>query len=78
MRKSVEYALKYPAASLAYVRAHAQEMQDAVMQQHIDLYVNHYTADLGEKGKKAVEILFETARNYGIIPNYEKSMFIHA
>jgi 1,4-dihydroxy-6-naphthoate synthase len=78
MRKSVEYALKHPTASLGYVRAHAQEMQDAVMQQHIDLYVNHYTADLGEKGRKAVEILFETARQCGIIPNYEKSSFIHA
>jgi 1,4-dihydroxy-6-naphthoate synthase len=77
MRRSVEYALKYPNASLAYVRAHAQEMQDEVMQQHIQLYVNHYTADLGKKGKKAVAMLFETARKYGIIPNYDKSMFIH-
>ncbi len=78
MRRSVEYALKYPNASREYVCAHAQEMQEEVMQQHIQLYVNDYTADLGKKGKKAVEMLFETARKYGIIPNYGQSIFIHA
>ncbi|MGX5820477.1 1,4-dihydroxy-6-naphthoate synthase [Chitinophaga lutea] len=40
-----------------YVREHAQEMDEAVMRQHIDLYVNHFSLNLGEEGHKAVERL---------------------
>ncbi len=55
--KSVEYALNnYPAIS-EYVSSHAQEMSEAVMRQHIDLYVNNFSRDMGETGKKAIETL---------------------
>ncbi len=39
-----------PAASREYVLAHAQEMEPDVVDQHIALYVNEFTADLGEDG----------------------------
>ncbi|WP_037369180.1 1,4-dihydroxy-6-naphthoate synthase [Sediminibacterium sp. C3] len=59
IRKSIEYAFsKYPAVS-DYVVAHAQEMSEEVMRQHIDLYVNNYSLDLGEDGLAAVHILTE-------------------
>ena len=48
LRASVEYAFANPEASLQYVREHAQEMDDSVMQRHIDLYVNDYTKALDE------------------------------
>ena len=55
--KSVEYAFNnYPAIS-EYVSSHAQEMSEAVMRQHIDLYVNNFSRDMGETGKKAIETL---------------------
>jgi 1,4-dihydroxy-6-naphthoate synthase len=66
MRRSVEYAFAAPEASRAFVRAHAQEMSDEVMRQHIDLYVNHYSVDLGPEGRRAVEVLFERAAAAGI------------
>ena len=44
---------KYPELS-DYVRQHAQEMQEPVMRSHIDLYVNDFSADMGEKGKAAI------------------------
>ncbi len=60
IRKSLEYAFaRYPELP-AYVRAHAQEMEEQVMRQHIDLYVNDYSLSLGEDGKKAVNVLLET------------------
>jgi len=63
IRSSVEYAFKnYPNVT-DYVRAHAQEMSESVMRQHIDLYVNNYSLDLGEAGKKAVETLCEVYKN---------------
>ena len=55
MRESVQYAFDYPDASREYVRMHAQEMDEAVMKAHIDLYVNEYSLSLGEKGREAVQ-----------------------
>ena len=55
--KSVAYAFNnYPSIS-EYVSCHAQEMSKAVMRQHIDLYVNDFSADMGETGKNAIETL---------------------
>ncbi len=50
LRRSVAYALDHPAASAAYVRAHAQELDPDVVRRHIDLYVNRYSLDVGEDG----------------------------
>ena len=55
--KSVEYAFSnYPAIS-EYVSCHAWEMSEDVMRQHIDLYVNDFSRDMGDTGKKAIETL---------------------
>ena len=67
MRRSVEYAFAHPEASRVFVRAHAQEMDDEVMRQHIDLYVNEYSVDLGAEGRRAVEVLFERAAAAGVV-----------
>jgi len=57
LRRSVEYAQANPDEPAAYVRAHARELDDRVIRQHIDLYVNHFSVDLGESGQRAVEEL---------------------
>jgi 1,4-dihydroxy-6-naphthoate synthase len=55
--KSVAYAFSnYPSIS-EYVSCHAQEMSEAVMRQHIDLYVNDFSTDMGETGKNAIKTL---------------------
>ena len=59
IRKSLGYAFtNYPQLA-DYVCRHSQEMSEAVMRQHIDLYVNNYSVDLGEEGKKAVRKLLK-------------------
>jgi 1,4-dihydroxy-6-naphthoate synthase len=59
IRKSLEYAFaNYPELT-DYVRQHSQEMSETVIRQHIDLYVNNYSLDLSEEGKKAVKKLLE-------------------
>ncbi len=68
LTRSVAYALAHPAQTMPYVRAHAQEMDEAVMQQHIGLYVNAYTLRLGARGRQAVQRLFQMAREKGIVP----------
>ncbi len=54
VRRSLEFAFANPFSSLPYVQCHAQEMNKDVMKKHIDLYVNKYSLDLGEKGKAAI------------------------
>jgi 1,4-dihydroxy-6-naphthoate synthase len=59
IKESVQYSFKnYPEIS-DYIKQHSQEMEESVMRQHIDLYVNNFSIDLGEEGKKAVATLVE-------------------
>ena len=59
IRTSLDFAFKnYPVIS-EYVKQHSQEMSEDVMRQHIDLYVNNYSLDLGDEGKLAIESLYE-------------------
>ncbi len=59
IKKSIEFAyIKYPELN-DYIKKHSQEMSEAVMRQHIDLYVNNYSINLGEDGKAAIKKLLE-------------------
>ncbi len=60
IRESVQHAFDNPAASADYVRAHAQEMSAEVCQQHIDLYVNEWSLDVGDEGLRAIDRLVAT------------------
>ncbi|MFC4494509.1 1,4-dihydroxy-6-naphthoate synthase [Streptomyces ovatisporus] len=67
-RTSVRMAWEDPEASRPYVLEHAQEMDPAVADQHIGLYVNEFTADLGEDGIAAVRGLLTRAAAEGLVP----------
>ncbi|MFI9120617.1 1,4-dihydroxy-6-naphthoate synthase [Streptomyces bikiniensis] len=67
-RTSVRMAWDDPAASRPYVMEHAQEMDPKVADQHIGLYVNEFTADLGEQGYAAVRGLLTRAAAEGLVP----------
>ncbi|MFE5481232.1 1,4-dihydroxy-6-naphthoate synthase [Streptomyces sp. NPDC056527] len=67
-RTSVRMAWDDPAASRPYVLEHAQEMDPKVADQHIGLYVNEFTADLGEAGYAAVRGLLTRAAAEGLVP----------
>lgn len=57
LRRSIEYAFEHPMASREYVKAHAQEMEDDVIERHIALFVNDFSLSLGEEGRKAIMML---------------------
>jgi len=59
LSNSISYAMEHPNEAMGFIREHAQSMQQDVIYRHIDLYVNEYSIDLGEKGRKAIECLFE-------------------
>ncbi len=62
LRHSVEFALMNRDVSRAFVKEHAQELDDTVIDSHIDLYVNDYTVSLGDEGIKAIHKLEEMAQ----------------
>jgi len=76
LKRSIMYAAAHPSSSKEYVRAHAQEMDAGVTKQHIDLYVNQYSIDLGKEGRTAVETLFEKAIEKKIIEKITKPIFV--
>jgi 1,4-dihydroxy-6-naphthoate synthase len=76
IKNSVEYAFANPKSSLDFIREHAQEMDEKVMYKHIELYVNKYTINLGEAGKKAIDTLFLMGKNKQLIPTPTKNLFV--
>lgn len=60
IRKSIEYAFQHYPKITTYVKEHSQTMSESVMKQHIDLYVNDYSIDLGVEGKMAIKTLHDT------------------
>jgi 1,4-dihydroxy-6-naphthoate synthase len=67
IKDSLAYSWKrYPELS-PFITANAQEMEEEVMRKHIQLYVNDYTTDLGDKGRRAITTLFEKAKEGGLI-----------
>lgn len=76
IRQSVLYSLKNPAEARAYIRGHAQEMEDKVIQSHIGLYVNDHTVWLGGDGERAIEELFSRAAAAGLSKPSSKPIFI--
>ena len=61
IKQSVQYAFANSYDNLPdFVKCHSQEMSEQVMRQHIDLYVNDFTIDMGDTGRKAIAQLEKT------------------
>ncbi len=74
--QSVEFAYTHPDAVQGYIRQYAQEMDEGVVQAHIDLYVNRHTLDYGADGEAAIFDLIERAERAGIAPKSDAPLFI--
>ncbi len=73
VRESLLWARKHPAQCMEYIRAHAQEMDDHVLQSHIGLYVNDFSLRIGSEGREAVRELLRRGRHAGIFPENKVS-----
>ncbi len=67
LKESLAWSWKRYPELTSFITNNAQEMEEDVMRQHIHLYVNDYTTDLGEKGRSAITTLFEKAKAGGLI-----------
>jgi 1,4-dihydroxy-6-naphthoate synthase len=76
MQRSVAFALANPKESSEYVKMHAQELDEAVTKNHINLYVNEFTANLGSKGKDAIDVFFKEGISKRIFPEISLNLFV--
>ncbi len=76
IRRSLEYAYHDSIASYDFVVANAKEMDSTVMNNHIKLFVNKFTLNLGKGGKKAITELFRIAGEKGIVPALTDRIFL--
>jgi len=76
IKQSVEFAFSNPESCMPFVKQHAQEMSEEVMKKHIALYVNDFSIDLGNIGKKAIQLLFNKAIENKLIQNIAPSIYI--
>ena len=75
IRTSLEYAREHPQEPRSYIKDHAQELNDEVIDAHINLYVNDFSLDLGTKGIAAIETLLARAEARGLIPKSGEPLF---
>jgi len=76
LSRSVDFAFAHTDLVWPTVRRHAQEMDDDVMRQHINLYVNEFTRDYGAEGTAAITHLLATAEQLGIVPASDNRLYV--
>lgn len=76
IRRSLEYAYRDPVMSLDFIKSNAREIKKSVLEDHIKMYVNNYSLDLGSEGKNAINGLFRIGREKGILPEMPEQIFL--
>jgi 1,4-dihydroxy-6-naphthoate synthase len=76
IRRSLEYAYKDSFASYRFVAENANDMDSTVMNNHIKLFVNEFTMNLGGKGKEAITEMFRIANEKGVVPLLPERIFL--
>lgn len=67
IRRSLEFAFAHPMEGREFVKGHAQEMDNRVIDQHINLYVNEYSLNLGLRGRSAISFLINEGVKAGLM-----------
>src|SRR5437773_10414348 len=68
LRESIRYSLDNREDALAYAMQFAREMDPALADRFVSMWVNELTLDYGERGREAVRRLLAEGYERGIIP----------
>ncbi len=74
IKRSLQFGFGAPDVCLPYIRKHSQEMEESVVQDHIGLYVNDFSLELGDEGLAAVKGFLQRGRVAGILPESDKKL----
>jgi 1,4-dihydroxy-6-naphthoate synthase len=72
---SIRYALEKPLIALPFIKSYAQNLEESVIFQHIRLFVNEYSVQMGEEGREAIQALFKKGNDAGALPEISESIF---
>lgn len=73
--ESIRIAFEDPDLSMVYIKEHAQELDDKVIRDHITLYVNSFSENLGREGKEAIHAFMQRGREAGVLPDSCQPLF---
>jgi len=73
--QSIDHAFLHPDTAYDYIQTHAQELDEKVIRQHIRLYVNEFSKDIGKVGEDAIMAFFEQGRVSGFLPKTRHPLF---
>lgn len=73
---SIGMAFKDKKSIWSFIKKNAQELDDDVIHAHIDLYVNEFSMDLGDKGREAIRLLLKKGAERGILPEVPEDIFV--
>ena len=68
LKKSIQFSLDNRAEAVQHALKYARDMNTELADEFVGMYVNHWTLDYGEKGRKAVNHLLDEANNIGMVP----------
>jgi 1,4-dihydroxy-6-naphthoate synthase len=77
VRQSLEYALGDPEGTIPYMRKFAQSMEQDVLDAHLKTFVNEFSVELGNEGKRAIKILIDKSIAAGLINDVPVDYFIN-
>jgi 1,4-dihydroxy-6-naphthoate synthase len=78
LKASIQYGLKHRSPALAHAKGFGRGLDDEKVDRFVAMYVNHYTVDYGEQGRKAVAVLLERAQRAGLIKGPVDLTFVAA
>ena len=70
--ESIQWAHRNSYLCRPYIKKYAQELDDSVINEHIGLYVNTFSENLGDEGLSAIEFFFQKGRQAGILPEFHQ------
>ena len=76
LKQSIQYSLEHRARGLEYAMTYARDMETALADKFVGMYVNDYTLDYGEKGRAGVRELLHRGNDAGIIPHRVDADFV--
>ena len=76
LKESIEYGLKHREEALAYAMQFGRGLDPSTADRFVSMYVNDWTLDFGERGRRAVQTLLDLGFEKGVLPAKVRAEFV--